>query len=68
MIQAIGSPTEKIIIPEITAAARHPHRPIIQPTNGTSGPEMPGPMRKMPKAKLRRSRNSFAIKTLMGML
>ena len=68
MNRAIGNPIEKIIIADRVAAARQPHKAMTQPTKGTSGPEIHGPIRKMPKAKLLRSRKTFAISTLIGML
>jgi hypothetical protein len=52
----MGKLTTSRITPEMTAALRQPQVATIQPTNGTSGPEIPGPMRKIPTAKLRRSR------------
>jgi hypothetical protein len=67
-MQASGNPTASRTQPDITAAVRHPHNPIIHPTNGTIGPEIPGPMRKMPKARLLLSRKTLAIRTLIGML
>ena len=56
-----------MITAEATDAARQPHHTIMKPTTGTSNPDRPGPMRKMPKARLRRARNSVATTTLTGM-
>ncbi len=63
----MGTPTSANIAADMIAAIRQPQVTIIQPMIGTMTPERPGPERNIPKAKLRRSRNNWAIKRLIGM-